>query len=230
MSDFWTFRRRDAGGSHGNGIANDPDKAHMIIPPPGGGASSDPPRTTRRTHGRHKKNDDDDNDPLSFPSPLNVTMAALPSFSLCLKTLLGMTVALYILNQKHCLPKPLAAAVSKTLFWPTLPITVSRRIGSWSTVVDDTVVMGGCPFGFANIPEHLHEEYGVRGVINMCKEYAGPTSKYERLGIKELWLPTVDHFEPSVHDLKVRSVTMDATLGGRHILILLLLIVRSIVH
>lgn len=203
MSEFWTFRRRDAGGSRR--IANDHDKAHMIIPPLGG--ASDPPRTTRRAFRRHKKNGDD-KEPLSFPSPLNVTMAALPSFSMCLKAVLGMTVALYILNQKHCLPKPLAAVVSKTLFWPTLPITVSRRIGSWSTVIDDTVVMGGAPFGFANIPEHLHEEYGVRGVINMCEEYPGPVSKYKRLGIKELWLPTVDHFEPSVHDLKVRSVTM----------------------
>jgi hypothetical protein len=203
MSEFCAFRRRDAGGSWR--IVNDHDKAHMIMPPPGG--DSNPPRTTRRAFRRHKRNGDDD-EPLLFPSPLNVTMAALPSFSLCLKTVVGITVALYILNQKHCLPRPLAAVVSKTLFWPTLPITVCRRIGSWSTVVDDTVVMGGCPFGFANIPEHLYDEYGVRGVINMCKEYAGPASKYKQLGIKELWLPTVDHFEPSVHDLKVRSVAM----------------------
>jgi atypical dual specificity phosphatase len=37
----------------------------------------------------------------------------------------------------------------------------------------------------------------------MCKEYRGPTRQYEKLGMKELWLPTVDHFEPSVEDLKV---------------------------
>jgi hypothetical protein len=92
----------------------------------------------------------------------NATAAALPSFSaLCLKTALGLTIALYVLNQKHLLPKPLSAVVSKTLFWPTLPITVGRRIGQWSTVVDDVVVMGGAPFGFAKIPEKLHESYGV---------------------------------------------------------------------
>lgn len=37
----------------------------------------------------------------------------------------------------------------------------------------------------------------------MCKEYRGPTKSYERLGMKELWLPTVDHFEPTVQDYKV---------------------------
>jgi len=72
-----------------------------------------------------------------------------------------MTVLLYILNQKHMLPKPLSAVVSKTLFWPSMPITVGRRVGNWITEVDDTVVMGGAPFGFAKIPEKLYDEYNV---------------------------------------------------------------------
>jgi len=41
----------------------------------------------------------------------------------------------------------------------------------------------------------------------MCQEYAGPTRKYKKLGITELWLPTVDHFEPSVQDLKVSPIS-----------------------
>lgn len=72
-----------------------------------------------------------------------------------------MTVVLIVLNQKALLPKPLAAVVSKVLFWPTLPITVGLRLGKWSTEIDDTVVMGGAPFGFAGIPETLYQEYGV---------------------------------------------------------------------
>jgi hypothetical protein len=56
------------------------------------------------------------------------------------------------LNQKHLLPKPVSRVVSKVLFWPTLPITVSKRIGSWITVIDDTVVMGGAPFALAKLP------------------------------------------------------------------------------
>jgi len=93
----------------------------------------------------------------------NRTVAAVipKSLASCFKATLGVTVALYILNQKHMLPRPLAAVVSKLLFWPTLPITVSRRIGRWETVIDDTVVVGGAPFGFAKLPEKLYEMYGV---------------------------------------------------------------------
>jgi len=79
-----------------------------------------------------------------------------------LKSCLAVTVALYVLNQKHYLPKPLSAIVSKVLFYPTLPITAFRRLGEWSTVVDDTVILGGAPFGFVSFPEKLYYEYGVR--------------------------------------------------------------------
>mmetsp|Transcript_5377 Transcript_5377/g.6580 ORF Transcript_5377/g.6580 Transcript_5377/m.6580 type:complete len:195 (+) Transcript_5377:2-586(+) len=78
-----------------------------------------------------------------------------------------------------------------------------KRIGVWcNTDVDDVVVMGGAPFGFLNMPKRLHDEYGVRGVINMCEEYKGPKKEYEKLGMEELWLPTTDHFEPSFEDLQ----------------------------
>lgn len=43
---------------------------------------------------------------------------------------------------------------------------------------------------------------GVRAVINMCDEYKGPVEAYSRLGIRQLWLPTVDHFEPSLESMK----------------------------
>ena len=131
-----------------------------------------------------------------FPSLLSASI---------LKWSLGAIITLYILNQQQLLPKPLSSIVSKTLFWPTLPITVSRRIGRWSTVIDDAVVLGGAPFGFAKIPHKLHDEYNVRGVINMCEEYRGPTKIYDALGMEELWLPTTDHFEPSVNDMKVSN-------------------------
>ncbi len=42
----------------------------------------------------------------------------------------------------------------------------------------------------------------MRAVINMCDEYHGPIKKYKQLGIRQLWLPTVDHFEPSLEHLK----------------------------
>jgi hypothetical protein len=95
----------------------------------------------------------------------NLLPTFLPSAGLILKSLMGITVSLYILNQKHLLPKPISRIVSKSLFWPTLPITVVRRLGSWETVIDSAVVMGGAPFGFANIPEKLYEQYGVRSIV-----------------------------------------------------------------
>jgi atypical dual specificity phosphatase len=50
-------------------------------------------------------------------------------------------------------------------------------------------------------PDKLYK-LGVRGVINMCYEYSGPTFQYNRLGMKQLRLPTVDHFEPSASQLQ----------------------------
>jgi hypothetical protein len=114
---------------------------------------------------RTKKPDDDDGDkmPQFSDGVREITAASIPHITgLALKAMLGVTIALYILNQKHLLNRPLSAFVSKTLFWPTLPITVSRRIGKWLTPIDDTVLMGGAPFGFANFPERLYNEYGVR--------------------------------------------------------------------
>jgi len=120
---------------------------------------------------------------------------------LALRTGLGLTLALYLLNQSHLLPKPIASIVSRFLFYPTLPITVSKRIGKWVTPIDDTLVLGGAPFGLLGYPRKLRDDYGVYGVINMCKEWRGPTSQYQKLGMEELYLPTVDHFEPSEEDL-----------------------------
>lgn len=126
----------------------------------------------------------------------------LPSLgAITLRATLGVTVILYILNQQHLLPRPLAAVVSKALFWPTLPITVSKRVGRWVTRIDETVVLGGAPFGFLGYPEKLRDDYGVKGVINMCEEYRGPIKQYKELGMEELYLPTTDHFEPSREDI-----------------------------
>lgn len=46
---------------------------------------------------------------------------------------------------------------------------MSRRVGKWTTVVDDQVVMGGAPFGWLKKPEKLNKDYGVTGVINLCE-------------------------------------------------------------
>jgi atypical dual specificity phosphatase len=142
---------------------------------------------------------------IDTESPIPSTLfSALPNHlaPLFLRSCVVATVALYVLNQKHMLPMPIGRVVSKALFWPTIPITISRRVGKWTTVVDNAVVIGGAPFGWCGYPDRLSRRFNVRGVVNMCDEYAGPVSSYKRLGIEHLRLPTVDHFEPSVEDLK----------------------------
>ncbi|KAL3793128.1 hypothetical protein HJC23_005630 [Cyclotella cryptica] len=198
-----------------------------------------------RSNDKWKKNDDDDADDdthngtnnhsdtskgrtswsLRFPClekpsaafPSSAVLSGVPTIAkLCFRSIAIATVTLYILNQKHMLPKPLGRVVSRALFWPTIPITVSRRLGKWTTEVDSAVIIGGAPFGFMKYPEKFAEQ-GVRGVVNMCDEYRGPVSSYQRLGIEHLRLPTVDHFEPSLDDLKraVAFIRKHESQGGR---------------
>ena len=109
--------------------------------------------------------DDDEGEDDGFIGSFTTALASssIPSIAnLFLKTMLGVTVTLYVLNQKHMLPRPLSSVVSKVLFWPTLPITMGRRIGTWYTKMDDVVMMGGAPFGFLQLPEKLYHDHGVR--------------------------------------------------------------------
>jgi atypical dual specificity phosphatase len=54
------------------------------------------------------------------------------------------------------------------------------------------------PLKLLGHPDMLHA-LGVRGVVNMCDEYAGPQTDYKRLGIQQLRLRTVDHSEVRLH-------------------------------
>lgn len=115
--------------------------------------------------------------------------------------LFGTAALTWILFQKKLLPKPVSRIVSKAFFLPTFPITAMMRVGNYWTKVDDTLILGCAPMGFMGHPDKMYK-LGVRGVINMCYEYGGPTSYYERLGMKQLYLPTVDHFEPTLESMK----------------------------
>lgn len=113
--------------------------------------------------------------------------------------LVTMTVT-WVLFQKKMLPKPVSKVVSKVFFLPTFPITALMRVGNYWSELDDTLILGCAPMGIAGHPGELYNK-GVRGVVNMCYEYPGPTSSYSNLGIKQLYLPTVDHFEPSLESM-----------------------------
>lgn len=115
-------------------------------------------------HMKQSSNSTGSSDTSIPSSTIGASALLLPSIGVLLRLTLGATVALYILNQKHLLPYPISKVVSHVLFWPTLPITISKRLGKWYTSIDETVIMGGAPFGFAKIPELLYEQYDVRVV------------------------------------------------------------------
>mmetsp|Transcript_4206 Transcript_4206/g.6698 ORF Transcript_4206/g.6698 Transcript_4206/m.6698 type:complete len:219 (+) Transcript_4206:69-725(+) len=110
-------------------------------------------------------------------------------------------VITWTMFQKKMLPKPVAKVVSKVFFLPTFPITIMMRIGNYWTRVDDTLFLGCAPMAVMSHPDQMYK-LGVRGVVNMCYEYGGPIAAYERLGMKQLHLPTVDHIEPSLEFLE----------------------------
>ena len=107
---------------------------------------------------------------------------------------------LYGMFQKKMLPQNVSTVVSKLMFFPTLPFTYLQRVGNLFTEVDSTVILGTAPLQLLGHPKELYSR-GVRGVVNMCSEYAGPQAAYRELGIKQLRLPTTDHFEPSLQSL-----------------------------
>ena len=99
------------------------------------------------------------------------------------------------------MPFSVSKFVSKILFYPTFPITVLNRLGNYWSPVDETLLLGCAPMEVLGIPKSIHH-IGVRGVVNMCYEYPGPKGAYEKLGIKQLYLPSADHYEVSVEDMQ----------------------------
>lgn len=86
---------------------------------------------------------------------------------------------------------------ARLLYWPTLAYNylLARvfKVRSWWNHVDKQVILGARPF--RRDAKRLREA-GVTGVVNMCEEYFGPMREYERLGIEQLHLPTIDFTHP----------------------------------
>lgn len=105
--------------------------------------------------------------------------------------------------------------IARALFWPTLGWNLllarapSRR--RWWDRVDGNVILGALPF--AKDVGRLYEA-GVRAVVNTCEEYAGPVAEYERLGIEQFRMPTIDFTQPRLSDVR-RAVAFIATKADR---------------
>uniref|UniRef100_A0A7S2Y0R4 Tyrosine specific protein phosphatases domain-containing protein n=1 Tax=Fibrocapsa japonica TaxID=94617 RepID=A0A7S2Y0R4_9STRA len=122
----------------------------------------------------------------------------------------------FFLFQKSLLPPRLMRLAGRVYFWPTLPFTYLKLFPDLWNPIDEVVIMGGAPVGVLGHPEALYRQ-GVRGVVNLCEEYRGPVDQYRNLGMEQLRLPTVDHFEPPLADIEaaVRFIHTHAKLGNR---------------
>lgn len=87
---------------------------------------------------------------------------------------------------------------ARAIYYPTLAYNyllgrvLKRR--NWWDEVNEHLILGAVPL---HDDPDAFKELGVTGVVNMCEEYPGPTRAYERLGIEQLWLPTVDFNHPT---------------------------------
>ncbi len=104
--------------------------------------------------------------------------------------------------------------LSRALFLPTFAwnyglARILKRRRWWDPVTPD-VVLGALPLRRDVAPL---AQLGVRGVINMCREYRGPLGEYQRYGIEQLWLPTVDFNPPSLEDIERGVEFLDRITG-----------------
>ena len=107
----------------------------------------------------------------------------------------------YVAFQKKLLSRSLSRLAARVYFWPTLPFTLTLRRGNLVSPVDETLLVGVAPvFGQAS-PENLHS-LGVRAIVNLCDEWGGDVNRLKQLRMTQLWVPTVDHFEPSLASIK----------------------------
>lgn len=73
------------------------------------------------------------------------------------------------------------------------------KVRHWWDRVDERVIVGAYPFA-RDVPALA--AVGVRGVVNTCAEYPGPVAAYQRWGIEQFWMPTIDFTHPDLADVQ----------------------------
>ena len=95
--------------------------------------------------------------------------------------------------------------VSLAIFWPTVLFARlwaalwpgSRRL--WDRMTNVPVLVGAVPI-FTDDLLHLATHEHVVGVVNLCREWPHDEHVLSRLGVQQLYLPTVDFTQPTVAD------------------------------
>ena len=128
-----------------------------------------------------------------------------PIRTLLVAAFLGLAIT-YLLLEKKWLPRRWWKPLSSFYFQPMSLPNLLMRLASgqaYFSEVDETLLLGAVPMVVAGHVKTLHED-GVRAVINLQAEYRGPVKAYTALvpPIQQLWLPVIDHTEPTVEQLE----------------------------
>ena len=91
---------------------------------------------------------------------------------------------------------------ARIVFYPTLlwNMMLGRwlKTRNWWDRIDTHVVLGAFPFA-RDVPDLADE--GVKAVVNTCEEYGGPVSQYQKFGIEQMRMPTIDFTHPEYGDV-----------------------------
>lgn len=127
----------------------------------------------------------------------------------------------WLLFQKNKLPPHLQKIAGRFFFYPTLPISLPlyyARGDYWSTI-EGQLYYGAIPLSLFGHPDKM-KSMGITAVVNLCDEYAGPVSDYERIGIEQLYTPVVDHNSPDQEEIEKCISFIDRKLReGKKVLI-----------
>lgn len=115
-------------------------------------------------------------------------------------------VAGFVALQKKCFHRAATKALTRFYFYPTAPaLALFQKIVKRNRApdkVDKGVYLGPFPSASLGDVARMHADLKIGGVVNLMDEWEGPVRAYEKYGIQQLYLPTVDHCEPAVSDME----------------------------
>lgn len=104
------------------------------------------------------------------------------------------------------LPTDVVFFLTLIAFWPTAYLNLfyswlfPKRHRRWDRITDH-VILGAVPLWRDDV-RHLREVEGVTGIVNCCREWDSHLEFYGRLGMRQLHVPTLDFFLPSLEDCR----------------------------
>eukprot|EP01133_Synstelium_polycarpum_P004083 gene4083-4756_t len=132
-------------------------------------------------------------------------------------SILKLSVTIYMFH-KAKMPVWMARYFGRVFHMVTFPVVQAAQMaglrGNLLDRVDDNVYIGAMPMYWDVDTALAHNN--VRAVVNLCDEYAGPVATYARYGIKQLYLPVVDHYEPSVAELRSAITFIEQQVAERN--------------